>query len=153
MEKMTRIISLLFAIVAVGKSTEVVDLYTPKEIAGMRRQLSGKGQRFASRDLLRYGNHYTMVAYRAATGSSEIHEHEADIFFIEEGTALLITGGSMIGGHLQKAGELRGTSIEGGVKQTLKTGDIVHIPAGVPHQILVTPGKPITYFVVKVSGQ
>jgi mannose-6-phosphate isomerase-like protein (cupin superfamily) len=150
---MTRLTWILCSIVALGKSAEVVDLYTPKEISGMQRQLSGKAQRFASRDLQRYGNHYTMLAYRSVTGSSEIHEHEADIFFIEEGTAVLITGGSMIGGQLQKAGEMRGTSIRGGVKQALEPGDIVHIPAGVPHQIVVTPGTPITYFVVKVAGQ
>jgi mannose-6-phosphate isomerase-like protein (cupin superfamily) len=94
-----------------------------------------------------------MLAYRAETGSSEIHQHEADIFVVEDGEAVIVTGGKMIGGHLQNAGELRGTSIEGGEKRMLKTGDIIHIPAGMPHQILVTRGKPITYFVVKVSGQ
>jgi quercetin dioxygenase-like cupin family protein len=59
----------------------------------------------------------------------------------------------MTGGKLQKPGELRGTSIEGGQKRPLKTGDIIHIPAGMAHQIIVTPGKPITYFVVKIKGQ
>jgi mannose-6-phosphate isomerase-like protein (cupin superfamily) len=119
----------------------------------MKQQLAKKGGDFASLDLQRYGNHYTMLAYRAATGSSEIHEHEADVFVIQEGDSVLITGGKMIGGHQTKTGELRGTSIEGGERHPLKTGDIVHIPAGVAHQILVTPGKPITYFVIKVTGQ
>jgi quercetin dioxygenase-like cupin family protein len=35
----------------------------------------------------------------------------------------------------------------------LSTGDIVHIPAGTPHQLLLDKGKPFTYFVVKVTGQ
>ncbi len=119
----------------------------------MQSDLARNGGRFAGRDLEKYGNHYTMLAYRAATGSSEIHEHEADIFFITAGDASIITGGKMIGGRRTKPGELRGTSIEGGEKRLLKAGDIIHIPAGVAHQILVTTGKPITYFVVKVSGQ
>ena len=139
--------------VALSRAAQVVDLYTPQDLAAIRQDLKKHGDRFASRDLRKYGNHYTMLAYREATGSSEIHEHEADIFVIEEGDASIIVGGKMIGGHLQKPGELRGSSIEGGEKRPLKTGDIIHIPAGVPHQILISPGKPITYFVVKVSGQ
>jgi mannose-6-phosphate isomerase-like protein (cupin superfamily) len=119
----------------------------------MQKQLAGQKTRFASKDLQRYGNHYTMLAYRSETGSSEIHEHEADILIVEDGDASIVTGGKMIGGHLQKPGEIRGRSIEGGEKRPLKTGDIIHIPAGMPHQILISRGKPITYFVVKVSGQ
>ena len=119
----------------------------------MSRQLAAKGGRFASRSLKEYPGHYTMLAYRGETGFSEIHQHEADIFIVEDGDGFLVTGGKMIGAHLQKLGELRGTSIQGGEKRPIKTGDLIHIPAGVPHQILITPGKPISYFVVKVTGQ
>jgi len=142
---------LLFATAA--ESAQVVDLYTPQDILALKKQLAKDKTGFASKNLEKYGNHYTMLAYREATGSSEIHEHEADVFFVAEGDSSIIVGGKMVGGHVQKPGELRGTSIEGGEKRPLKTGDIIHIPAGVPHQILVTPGRPITYFVVNVMGQ
>ncbi len=132
---------------------QVVDSYTKSELTAMQKQLAEKKARFSAKDLKQYGNHYTMLAYRPETGSSEIHQHEADILIIEEGEATLITGGRMMGGHVQKAGELRGTSIEGGERRPLKTGDIVHIPAGVPHQILISRGQPLTYFVLKVTGQ
>jgi mannose-6-phosphate isomerase-like protein (cupin superfamily) len=151
--KMRMIFFATIALAALAASPQMVDLYTPQQISLAKQQLARQGSGFASRDLQKYGNHYTMLAYRALTGSSEIHLHEADIFVIEEGDAMIITGGKIIGSHLQKPGELRGTSIEGGEKRPLKTGDIIHIPAGTPHQILVSPGKPITYFVVKVSGQ
>jgi mannose-6-phosphate isomerase-like protein (cupin superfamily) len=148
---MTRLILLIVALTAVAQTTQVVDLYTPRDLIAMRQQMGRKANSF--RDLQKYGNHYTMLAHRETTGSSEIHEHEADIFFVQEGDSVIVTGGKMVGGHLQKPGELRGTSIEGGQKRSLKAGDVIHIPAGVPHQILVSPGKPITYFVVKVTGQ
>ncbi len=119
----------------------------------MKQKLAKNSNRFAGRDLEKYINHYTMLAYRDATGSSEIHEHEADIFFIQDGEAVIITGGKMTGGHTTKPGELRGTGVEGGEKHTLKAGDVIHIPAGVPHQMLISPGNSITYFVVKVQGQ
>ncbi len=142
--------AVLFA--TIGTAADV-DLYGPSDVARVSDELAQKTGGFASRDLKQYPNHHTMIAYRAATGSSEVHEHEADIFVVEAGEAQLLTGGKMVGGHAQKPGEIRGASIQGGEKRPLKTGDIVHIPAGVPHQLLVSPGKPITYFVVKVSGQ
>lgn len=150
---MKRILVALLVSSASANISQVTDLYTKQDISALQQQLAAKKTAFAGKDLERYGNHYTMLAYRNATGSSEIHEHEADVFVIEEGDAIIILGGKMIGGHTEKPGELRGKSIEGGEKRPLKTGDIIHIPAGVPHQILVSPGKPITYFVVKVSGQ
>jgi mannose-6-phosphate isomerase-like protein (cupin superfamily) len=140
--------SFAFALTLTAQSTQVVDSYTPKQLEAMKHPGTN-----SFHDLKKYGNHYTMLAYRETTGSSEIHEHEVDIFFVQEGDATILTGGRMIGGHTTKPGELRGTSIEGGTRQPMRTGDVIHIPAGVPHQLLIAPGKPITYFVVKVTGQ
>lgn len=119
----------------------------------MARELSQKRTQFAGQDLARYGNHYLMLAQREATGSAEVHEHEADIFVIEAGQAVLITGGKMVNAHTEKPGEIRATSIEGGEKHEVSSGDIIHIPAGVPHQLQIEKTKPFTYFVVKVTGQ
>ena len=46
---------------------------------------------------------------------------------------------------------MRGASVKGGTRQELKAGDVVHIPAGTPHQMLVAAGNTVTYFVVKVQ--
>ena len=130
-----------------------VDIYSAKELQTMSGELSKKRNQFASRDLARYGNHYTLLAEREATGSSELHEHEADVFFVESGEAILVSGGKIVNPHTQKTGEIRGTSIDGGERHKLAPGDIIHIPAGTPHQLLVDKGTPFTYFVVKVTGQ
>jgi len=130
-----------------------VDIYSAKQLQAMSRQLAQKGTQFAAWDLARYGNHYTILAFREATGSSELHEHEADFFVVESGEATLLTGGTIVNPHTEKPGEIRGTSIEGGERHLIAAGDIVHIPAGTPHQVLLEKGKPFTYFVVKVTGQ
>ena len=127
-----------------------VDIYSPQAIKTMTDKLSLKGGGFSSEPLKKYGNHYTMIAHREATGHSEVHEKEADIFVITEGTATILTGGKLVNSHMEKAGELRGTSIAGGEKHILEQGSIIHIPAGVPHQVVLENGKPFTYFVVKV---
>ncbi len=130
-----------------------VDVYSAKDLRAREQKLAQKGAPFASAELARYGNHYTMLARRQATGSAEVHEHEADIFVIETGEATLVTGGTIVNGHAEKAGEIRGSSITGGERNQVAAGDIIHIPAGTPHQLLIDKGKPFTYFVIKVTGQ
>ena len=63
----------------------------------------------------------------------------------------MITGGVVNGARTVALGETRGVSIEGGVKQTLRAGDVAHVPAGTPHQMLVKPEDTITCLVMKVQ--
>jgi mannose-6-phosphate isomerase-like protein (cupin superfamily) len=129
-----------------------VDVYTANDLQAMGHGLARDGKSFASKELVRYSNHYTMFAMRETTGSSELHEHEADVFVVESGKATIVTGGKMVNPQTQKAGEIRGTSITGGERHVLQAGDIIHIPAGVPHQLLIEKA-PFDYFVIKVTGQ
>lgn len=130
-----------------------VDIYSAKQLVNMAHTLAQKQGRFASQDLATYSNHYTMLAIREANGSAELHEHEADIFVVESGQATIVTGGKIVAPRTQKPGEIRGTSIEGGERHPLAPGDIVHIPAGTPHQLLIEKTQPFVYFVAKVTGQ
>ena len=145
--------TVLFAMLALSASMTAadVDIYSPSELQAMTGKLSQKQAPFSSQALSKYGTtHYTMLAHREATGSSEVHEKEADVFVITSGSATLLYGGKLVKPHTEKPGELRGTSISGGEKQKVEQGAIIHIPAGVPHQLVLEKGQPITYFVVKV---
>jgi mannose-6-phosphate isomerase-like protein (cupin superfamily) len=130
-----------------------VDIFTVKDIGTMTETLAAKGPAFADKNIARYGNHYLLLARRGETGSSELHEHEADIFVVESGAATIVTGGKIVKPQTAKPGEIRGSSIEGGERHALAAGDIIHIPAGTPHQLLIEKGTPFAYFVVKVTGQ
>ena len=131
----------------------VAVVHSSKSLDSLTQRLAAGKSRFGSKDFGRYPNHYTLLAERNSTGSSELHEHEADICFVISGEATLVSGGKIVKPHTRKAGEIRGASIEGGERQHVATGDVIHIPAGVPHQFLVSNGKPFSYFVVKVTGQ
>jgi mannose-6-phosphate isomerase-like protein (cupin superfamily) len=100
--------------------------------------------------LATFGNHYTMIAHREGDGDAELHEKEADIFVVQSGAATLVVGGEMVNGRTTAPGEVRAPSINGGERKSLGPGDVVHIPAKVPHRLLVPAGKEFTYFVVKV---
>ena len=98
-----------------------------------------------------YGNHYTMVAHREGNGEAEFHETESDLFVVTSGTATLIVGGTIPNGKTTAPNEIRGPSIEGGMRQKLSAGDIVHIPPKTAHQTGAGPRRKFTYFVLKVK--
>ena len=88
-------------------------------------------------------------SHRAVPGQVEVHEKETDIFYIVEGNATLVTGGTMTGGRQTGPGQMRGTDVQGGQTRRLKKGDLVVIPAGIPHWFKdVSPT--INYLTVKV---
>jgi len=130
-----------------------VDVFSASDLQALGQKLSRKHARSAAQDLARYGNHYTLLAVREETGSAELHEHEADVFLVVSGEAQLVDGGKILNPRTEKPGEIRGASIQGGERRALHTGDVVHIPAKTPHQLVIENGKTFTYFVVKVTGQ
>jgi mannose-6-phosphate isomerase-like protein (cupin superfamily) len=88
-------------------------------------------------------------AHRTAAGQVEMHEKETDILYITDGEATFVTGGNMVGGKKTEAGQWRGSDITGGQTQHLVKGDVMTIPAGMPHWFKEVP-KSVSYFVVKV---
>jgi len=89
------------------------------------------------------------VAHRAEPGMVEVHDKETDTFYVLDGSATIVTGGTMVGGTDTGPGQHRGTDINGGKAQRLSKGDVMVIPAGVPHWFKEVPSS-IDYYVVKV---
>jgi mannose-6-phosphate isomerase-like protein (cupin superfamily) len=85
---------------------------------------------------------------RTAAGQAEVHLKETDIFYIVEGAATIVTGGTVVDGKVTQPNQLRGTAIQGGDTFQLKKGDAITIPAGVPHWFKDVP-QSIQYFTVK----
>jgi mannose-6-phosphate isomerase-like protein (cupin superfamily) len=115
------------------------------------QEQAANGDGSASETLEKYPHHYTMLAFRQKSGGGELHQNFADMFVILDGHATVVTGGSVVDQKTTGPGEVRGKSVEGGTRQDVKAGDVVHIPAGMPHQTLVADGETVTYFVMKVE--
>jgi mannose-6-phosphate isomerase-like protein (cupin superfamily) len=92
----------------------------------------------------------TLLAFRDRDGKGEQHQQLGDVFFVLQGTATLVTGGTISNPATTAPGEIRGASIQDGTRRKLQEGDVVHIPANTPHQMLLDSGSSITYFVVKI---
>jgi mannose-6-phosphate isomerase-like protein (cupin superfamily) len=115
------------------------------------QELAAKGDGSASETLQKYPHHYTMLAFRQKSGGGELHQHFADVFVILDGHATVVTGGKIVDEKSTEPGEIRGKSVDGGTRQEVRPGDVVHIPAGLAHQTMVADGETVTYFVVKVE--
>ena len=99
-----------------------------------------------------YKSHRFRMLYRDADGNPEQHDAIIDIVMVQSGEGTLVLGGTMLGRRTTGPGELVGTGLDGGDRHALAAGDIVHIPAGIPHAFLVPGGKHITYVLLKIPA-
>ena len=72
-------------------------------------------------------------AHRMKAGEPEVHEKTTHVWYVMDGSATVVTGGTLVGGKMTKPGLTKGTNIEGGQTQVLSKGDVIVIPAGSPH--------------------
>jgi mannose-6-phosphate isomerase-like protein (cupin superfamily) len=107
----------------------------------------------ARETLADYGDHRFRLLYRDADGVPEQHDTIIDVVIVQSGEGTLLLGGRMLNPRASAgSGEYLGTGIEGGERHPLGPGDLVHIPARVPHSFLVPRGKHITYVLVKIPA-
>jgi mannose-6-phosphate isomerase-like protein (cupin superfamily) len=73
------------------------------------------------------------LEYRGAVGPAAIHEKEAEMFYVIDGSATLMTGGKLVKESRTNPENLTGTGIEGGNSQEVSKGDFVIVPENTPH--------------------
>jgi len=100
--------------------------------------------------LLQTNNYKVIAGRRGGPGAVEIHEKDTDVFYILEGTATFITGGTANEVVQKSPGEFGARDITGGDVRHLEKGDVIVIPKLIPHWFTNT-SVPFNYFVVKVS--
>jgi mannose-6-phosphate isomerase-like protein (cupin superfamily) len=66
---------------------------------------------------------------------ASLHETQAELFYVIEGSATLLTGGTLVASK-RNGTNLSGTGIEGGVRQGFSKGDFLLVPSGVAHQFV-----------------
>jgi mannose-6-phosphate isomerase-like protein (cupin superfamily) len=144
---MTRILVLVAALAAAGatgkaQSSQVTQVDHEKVAAALAKG----GALVTAKDFTVQGIH------RAGPGQVEIHAKETDIFYVTDGEATIVTGGTMVGGRQTAPNQLRGSDVKGGESRHLRQGDVIVIPAGVPHWFKeVSPS--INYLTIKVIKQ
>lgn len=100
--------------------------------------------------LIEVNNYKVHASRREAPGMAEIHNLDTDIIYVLEGSATLVTGGTVVDGKTTALNEIRGKEISGGDTRKLIKGDVMIVPAGTPHWFKEV-NAPLLYYVVKVS--
>lgn len=119
------------------------------ELDHLAQQATAKGS--SGSTLGDYGALAIKLSERTVSGGAEIHAHFDDVMLVTEGKATLVTGGHLIDAHTVSEGEIAGSGIHSGTAQPIATGDVIHIPAGTPHQLLIAPGTTYSALVIKVK--
>jgi mannose-6-phosphate isomerase-like protein (cupin superfamily) len=121
------------------------------------------GRQVPGRPLGRDSGLAVFLLRRDTSGRPEVHEYVDEVFMVQAGRAVVVSGGRVEGAGLMEPGEWNGgrivpdTAGAGGqgrrvVRRPAGSGDVVVIPAGVPHQVEVAAGESVTYLVFKARA-
>ena len=137
-----------------AKKQSPADHWSPAvllERASYLRKLARYGDGSASEVIKEYPHYSAVLSFQSRTSEAEVHLGYTSLFHVLAGAAMLVTGGTVMRSRSTGTEELRGASIENGCSQELRQGDIAHVPAGVPHQFLISGDKSITCLIVKIQ--
>jgi mannose-6-phosphate isomerase-like protein (cupin superfamily) len=140
------------AIPCCAQGSKKPDVFSGQTVTAQLSALvqAAKGSGSSGATLGDYTSHSIKLSVRTSSGGGEVHAYYDDIFFVTGGKATLITGGKVVQPKTASDGETKGRSIENGKSETIAKGDVVHIPAGVPHQLRIAPGDVYSSIVIKV---
>jgi mannose-6-phosphate isomerase-like protein (cupin superfamily) len=93
-----------------------------------------------------------MLEYRPATAPAALHEKDAELMVVLEGTGNIVTGGKLVDEKRTNAANLSGTSITDGKSEAVVKGDMLIVPANTPHQVIPTGGAPIVLMTLHVPS-
>ena len=92
-----------------------------------------EGQALLAQPIVSLAPYNVSLEYRAAVANAAVHEKEAELFYVVDGAATMVTGGKLTGETRTNAENLTGSGIEGGQSRRIAKGDFIMVPEGTPH--------------------
>lgn len=147
---------LLLSLSAVAPAHAAPDRFGVTYLPGrpLRAQIENtpnKAEGSAWIDLFRKPGYGAVAVRRTKPGRAEVHTALTDVWYVIDGAGTLVTGGKLVDGKNTEAGEIRGRAISGGISRHIGKGDVIEIPAGVPHWVSKIDGKELVYLTVKIA--
>lgn len=123
----------------------------PSEIATSAAQIAAlseraareikPGQPLVALPVMGVGPWRAMLEYRQAGAPASLHKTQIEIFHVVSGAGQLVTGGTLDSPRDVDAANQSATGITGGTSRRVAAGDMLVVPAGVPHWIPSVEGK------------
>jgi len=101
--------------------------------------------------LIEIANYKVHASHREGPGVVEVHTRDTDIIYMLEGTATLVTGGTIVDGEHVDPEEIRGKDVKDGATRRITKGDVIVVPPNTPHWFKEVNGS-LNYYVVKVRS-
>ena len=152
MKLLSLFVAALFLTPVYLSSQDKAEVFSGKSVAGQLQALAQtKASASSGATLGEYGSHAIKLSVRRASGGAEVHAHYDDVIVVIEGRATLVTGGTVLDARTGENGETAGSDIQNGTTHTIVKGDIIHVPSGTPHRLIIAPGVVFGAVVVKVK--
>ena len=94
-----------------------------------------------------------LLVRRTTSSKPEVHARWDDLVIVRAGTGAIELGDSLVGSRYRAVGERIGGTFTRSWQIVVRAGDIVRIPAAVPHAFIVSGTEPLEYLVVKQRRQ
>jgi mannose-6-phosphate isomerase-like protein (cupin superfamily) len=91
-----------------------------------------KDQPLIAQSMIQLAPYNVSLEYRASVGNAAVHETEAELFYVIDGSATLVTGGALTD-STRNGANLTGKAIQGGSSRKVAKGDFIMVPEGQPH--------------------
>jgi mannose-6-phosphate isomerase-like protein (cupin superfamily) len=98
------------------------------------------GQAIVAERIVQLAPYNAHLEYRASVGPAAVHEKEAELMYVLEGSGTITTGGTLVNPTHTNPANLTGSAIDGGSPQKIAKGDFIFIPENTPHWINVIDG-------------
>jgi len=85
-------------------------------------------QALLAQSMIQLAPYNVSLEYRAAVANAAVHETEAELFYVIDGSATLVTGGKLTSETRTNAANLTGSGIEGGMSRRVAKGDFIMVP-------------------------
>ena len=90
------------------------------------------------------------LEYRPGNAPAALHEKDAELMVVLEGTGTIVTEGKLVNEKRVNAYNSSGSSISGGNSHPVVTGDMILIPPNTPHQVIPGGGAPMVLMTMHV---
>ena len=92
-----------------------------------------ENQPVVAEHILQLAPYNANLEYRASVGPAAVHERDAEIFYVIDGSGTMVTGGKLVKETRTNAENLSGTGIEGGSSRNVAKGDFIIVPENTAH--------------------
>src|SRR5215831_11224115 len=100
--------------------------------------------------ILQLAPYKAQLEYRPLKAPAAVHEKDAELFVVLQGTGDIVTGGKLVDEKRVNAANLSGSGIADGQTHHVVKGDTLIVPNNTPHQVIPGGDAPIVVMTMHV---